>query len=339
MTKQRSNAEEDNMRYVSYGPEGTPESMRIAETEKPAPAAGEILIEVHCAGVNRPDVMQRSGRYPPPAGASPILGLEVSGTVAALGAGVADWHIGDAVTALVPGGGYAEYCVTPAAHALPMPENMEFVSAAGLPETWFTVWANMMDMGHLKAGERMLVHGGSSGIGLTAIALGRHVGAQVIVTVGSQEKADFCLSFGADFAINYRDSDFEEKVREITGGEGVDVILDMVGAAYLAKNVGTLRRDGRLLLIAFNGGVKAEFDLRPVLARRLVITGSAMRPRTVVEKAAIRDALLTNIWPGLSNGRIRSHVHATFPLAEAAAAHGLMESSSHIGKIVLRVRD
>lgn len=331
------------MRYVSYGQggaplAGTPESMHVAETDKPAPAAGEILIEVHGAGVNRPDVMQRAGRYPPPPGASAILGLEVSGTVAAVGAGVTEWQVNDRVTALVPGGGYAEYCVTPACHALPIPENMDFVHAAGLPETWFTVWANVMDLGRLRAGERLLVHGGSSGIGLTAIALARHVGAQVIVTVGSQEKMDFCQTFGADFTINYRDIDFEAKVAEITGGEGVDVVLDMVGAAYLTRNVGVLRRDGRLVMIAFMGGVKTEFDLRPIVAKRLVITGSAMRPRTIAEKAVIRDALRTNIWPELSSGHLKTHVHAVFPLADAAAAHRLMETSRHIGKIVLRVR-
>ena len=326
------------MKYVSYGKEGTPESMRLEELATPHPGAGEILIEVHAAGVNRPDVTQRSGKYPPPPGASPILGLEVAGRVAALGEGVSQWKVGDMATALVPGGGYAEYCVTPAAHALPVPQGLSLAEAAGLPETWFTVWANLMDIGRLKAGERLLVHGGSSGIGLTAIQLARHVGASVIVTVGSEEKAEFCKAFGADFAINYKDGDFAEKVRAATGGEGVDVVLDMIGGPYMQKNVSLLRRDGRLVLIAFLGGSKCEFDFLPVMAKRLTIAGSTMRPRSVAEKAAIRDALARNIWPALASGLLKTHVCATFPLAQAGEAHRLMESSRHIGKIVLQVR-
>lgn len=330
------------MKYVSYGSEGTPESMGLGECETPSPGPGEILIEVHYAGVNRPDVAQRSGRYPPPPGASPILGLEVAGRVAALGEGVDrgvnSWRIDDRVTALVPGGGYAEYCVAPAVHALPIPEGMGLADAASLPETWFTVWANLMDIGRLKAGERLLVHGGSSGIGLTAIQLARHVGAEVIVTVGSEEKAAFCKAFGADTAINYRSGDFVEAVKEATGGEGVDVVLDMVGGAYLQKDVRLLRRDGRLVMIAFLEGSKTEFDFLPVMMKRLTLTGSTMRPRTVAEKAAIRDALLENIWPALAAGQLKNHLFATFPFAQAGEAHRLMESSRHIGKIVLQVR-
>lgn len=326
------------MQYVSYGPEGTPESMRLEEGATPTPGAGEILIEVHYAGVNRPDVAQRSGNYAPPPGASSILGLEVAGRVAALGEGVSEWKVDDRVTALVPGGGYAEYCATPAAHALAIPQGLSLAEAAGLPETWFTVWANVMDIGRLKAGERLLVHGGSSGIGLTAIQLARHVGAEVIVTVGSEEKAEFCKAFGADYAINYREGEFTDKVREVTGGQGVDVVLDMVGGPYMKKNISLLRRDGRLVLIAFLGGSKCEFDFLPVMVKRLTITGSTMRPRTVAEKAAIRDSLARHIWPDLASGRLKTHLFATFPLAEASDAHRLMESSRHIGKIVLQVR-
>lgn len=326
------------MKHISYSPAGTPESMQVAESPQPIPAADEILIEVHFAGVNRPDLAQRSGSYPPPPGASPILGLEVSGRVAALGADVSEWQVGDSVTALVPGGGYAEYCVTPAAQALPIPRGMSMAAAAGLPETWFTVWANLMDIGRLKAGECLLVHGGSSGIGLTAIQLARHVGAQVIVTVGSAEKAAFCKDYGADFAIDYRRENFVERVKEITAGEGVDVILDMVGGSYLQKDVSLLRRDGRLVMIAFLEGSKTSFDFLPVMMKRLTLSGSTMRPRSVAEKAALRDALRRHIWPSLADGRLKQHLFATFPLAQAGEAHRLMESSRHIGKIVLQVQ-
>jgi len=326
------------VKQIIHGADGTPDSMRLADGERPRPGPGEILIEVHCAGVNRPDVLQRAGRYPPPPGASPILGLEVAGTVAALGEGVTEWKVSDCVTALVPGGGYAEYCVAPATHALPVPEGLDLAQAAALPETWFTVWANLVDLGRLKPGERLLVHGGSSGIGLTAIQLARHLGVECLVTVGSEEKARFCREFGADHAINYREADFVERVKELTGGEGVDVVLDMVGAPYLQKNLSLLRRDGRLVLIAFLEGSKGEFDLMPVMLKRLTITGSTMRPRTVAEKQAIRDALREHVWPEIAAGRMRPHIHAVFPLAQAGGAHRLMESSAHIGKIVLQVR-
>lgn len=326
------------MKYVSYGSDGTPESMSLAECAAPSPGPGEILIEVDYAGVNRPDVAQRSGRYPPPPGASPILGLEVAGRVAGLGEGVAEWRIDDRVTALAPGGGYAEYCVVPAGHALPVPAGMGLANAACLPETWFTVWANLMDIGRLKAGERLLVHGGSSGIGLTAIQLARHVGAEVIVTVGSEDKAAFCREFGADHAINYKDGDFSEKVKAFTRGEGVDVVLDMVGGDYLQKDVRLLRRDGRLVMIAFLEGSKCAFDFLPVMLKRLTLTGSTMRPRSVAEKTAIRDALARNIWPALASGQLKNHLFATFPFAQAGDAHRLMESSRHIGKIALQIK-
>lgn len=326
-----------SMQHITFGAEGTPESMQWVEGERPTPGAGEILIEVAYAGVNRPDVLQRSGRYPPPPGASPILGLEVSGTVVALGEGVTEWAVGDRVAALTPGGGYAQYCVAPAAHALPIPAALTLAEAAALPETWFTVWANLIDLGRLKAGERLLIHGGSSGIGLTAIQLARHWGAIPLVTVGSPEKAAFCLDFGAAAAIDYKCEDFVARVKEITSGEGVDVVLDMVGGPYYQKNASVLRRDGRLVLIAFLEGSKAEFDFAPVLLKRLVITGSAMRPRSIAEKEALRDALQQNIWPEWAAGRLKPHIHASFPLAQAAAAHRLMESSQHVGKIVLAV--
>lgn len=325
------------MKQIIYGSDGTPESMQIAEGAMPQPGPGRILIEVHAAGINRPDVLQRSGRYPPPPDASPVLGLEVAGRVAALGAGVTEWKVSDRVTALVPGGGYAEYCVAPASHALPIPAGLDMAEAAALPETWFTVWANLADLGRLKAGERLLVHGGSSGIGLTAIQLARHLGVTSFVTVGSEEKARFCRDFGADHAINYRETDFVQEVKALTGGEGVDVVLDMVGAPYLQKDVALLRRDGRLVLIAFLEGSKTEFDFMPVMLKRLAITGSTMRPRTLAEKTVIRDALLKHIWPEIAAGRLRPHIHERFPLAQAGEAHRLMESSRHIGKIVLEV--
>lgn len=326
------------MKYIDHGQGGSPDCLRIAEGPAPVPAPGEILIDVAHAGVNRPDCLQRAGRYAPPPDASPVLGLEVSGTVAALGDGVTEWKVGDSVTALVPGGGYAEQCVVPAAHALPIPAGMDLATAAALPETCFTVWANLIEMGRLRAGERVLIHGGSSGIGLTAIQFARHVGADVLVTVGNDEKAAFCRDFGAHHAINYRNGDFAEQVKALTGGAGVDVVLDMVGAPYFQRNLAVLRRDGRLVIIAFLEGSKGELDLMPVMAKRLIVTGSTMRPRTHAEKAALRDSLLQHVWPGFGDNRLRTHLHRRFPLADAAGAHRMMESSRHIGKIVLDVR-
>lgn len=325
------------MKYIEYGADGTAESMRLVDGERPRPAAGEILIEVGYAGVNRPDVLQRSGRYPPPPDASPVLGLEVAGRVVEVGVGVDEWRVGDRVAALTPGGGYAEYCLAPAAHALAVPAEMHLAEAAALPETWFTVWANLLDLGGLKAGERLLVHGGASGIGLSAIQLARHVGAEIFVTAGSAEKAAFCREFGAHHAIDYRQEDFVARIKEITAGEGVDVVLDMVGGSYLQKDVSLLRRDGRLVLIAFLEGSKTAFDFLPVMMKRLTITGSTMRSRSLAEKAAIRDALCALAWPALTSGRLKSHVCATFPLALSGEAHRLMESGRHIGKIVLEV--
>lgn len=326
------------MRVVEYGRDGSAESMHIGEAPPPAPGRGEILIEVHYAGVNRPDVLQRRGLYPPPPDASAVLGLEVAGRVAALGADVTQWRVGDEVCALTPGGGYAELCVAPARHALPIPAGLSLAEAAGLPEVWFTVWANLVDLAQLGRDERLLVHGGSSGIGLAAIQLARHLGAHAIVTVGSAEKADFCRRFGALAAINYHQEDFLARTLELTGGEGVDVVLDIVGTDYVERNLKVLRRDGRLVFIGFLTGSRCELNLMSVMMKRLRLTGSTMRPRTLEEKAAIRDALAAEIWPAFSSGRLKTHVHAVFPLAQVAEAHRLMESSRHIGKIVLQVR-
>ena len=325
------------MKWIDYGSDGTPDSMRIVEGEAPVPRAGEILLNVLFAGVNRPDVMQRMGKYPPPPDASPVLGLEVAGTVAALGREVTQWKIGDRVCALTPGGGYAQQCVVPADHALPVPAQMTFEQAAAFPENWFTVWANLMDLAGIKAGERLLVHGGTSGIGLAALQLGRHLGAEVIVTAGSEEKCRFCRDLGAALAINYRTEDFVGRIRDFTSKQGVDVILDMVAGPYVGKNISLLRPRGRLVFIAFLQGSRAEVDFMPVMTRRLQILGSTMRPRTIPEKAAIRDALAHSIWPDYVAGRLTSHIHEIFPLERASDAHRLMESSRHIGKILLRV--
>jgi NADPH2:quinone reductase len=326
------------MKQIAYGPDESADSLRIIEAPAPVPDEGEVLIAVKYAGVNRPDLLQRSGKYPPPPDVSPVLGLEVSGHVAALGAGVADWQLGEAVCALTPGGGYAELCKAPAGQVLPIPQGVTLEQAAGMPETWFTVWANLIDLGRLRAGERLLVHGGSSGIGLAAIELAKLVGAQCFVTVGADEKARFCREFGAAAAINYRSEDFVARVRELTGGEGVDVVLDMVGGDYIPRNLSVLRRDGRLVLIAFQRGSRVDLDLSPVMRNRLVVTGSTMRPRTVAEKTLIRDALQREVWPACAAGRVRTHVHATLPLEQAAEAHRLMESGRHLGKILLRVQ-
>jgi putative PIG3 family NAD(P)H quinone oxidoreductase len=326
------------MKVVDYGPDGSAESLHLAEAPQPSPGRGEILIEVHYAGVNRPDVLQRRGLYAPPPSASPILGLEVAGRVAALGADVTQWRVGDEVCALTPGGGYAEFCVTSARHALSIPAGLSLAEAAGLPEVWFTVWANLVDLAQLRSGERVLVHGGSSGIGLAAIQLAGHLGAHPIVTVGGEEKAEFCRRFGAVAAINYHQEDFLARTLELTGGEGVDVVLDIVGPDYVERNLKVLRRDGRLIFIGFLTGSRAELNLMTLMSKRLRLTGSTMRPRTVEEKAAIRDALAAEVWPAFSSGRLKTHVHAVFPLAQVAEAHRLMESSRHIGKIVLQVR-
>lgn len=326
------------MKQIDYEAPGGPEVMRLIEAPRPQPGSGEVLIEVCYAGVNRPDLIQRSGNYPPPPGSSPVLGLEVAGNIAALGDGVVGWRLGEPVAALTAGGGYAEYCVAPVGQLLPVPRGLGLAEAAGLPENWFTVWHNLVDLGRLKAGERLLIHGGSGGIGLAAIQLGKLLGAEVFATAGSLEKLEVCRSFGADWGIDYRQEDFVARIREITAKSGVDVVLDMVGAPYMQKNVSLLRQDGRLVLIAFLQGSRVEFDFMPVMMRRLIITGSTMRPRTLSEKTVIRDALQRVVWPAIAAGRVGTRIHAVFPLAEAADAHRLMESSRHIGKIVLQVQ-
>jgi putative PIG3 family NAD(P)H quinone oxidoreductase len=296
-----------------------------------------VLVRVAAAGLNRPDLLQREGKYPPPPGASDIPGLEVAGEVAAVGADAAPWREGDAVCALVAGGGYAEYCLVPAPQCLPIPRGLGVVAAAALPETLFTVWTNAFERGRLAPGETLLVHGGSSGIGTTAIQLGRAFGARVFATAGTAAKCAACERLGAERAVNYRQEDFVAAVRSLTGGRGVDVILDMVGGSYLPRNVDCLAREGRLVLIALIGGPRAEVDLRPVLQGWLTITGSTLRPRSIEEKGRIARALRERVWPLLEAGTVAPVIHATFPLAEAASAHRLLESGAHVGKIVLVV--
>jgi NADPH2:quinone reductase len=315
---------------------GGPDVLVPADRPRPSPGPGEVLIEVAAAGVNRPDVMQRRGIYPPPPGASDIPGLEVAGTVAGVGDAVQRWRIGDRVCALVSGGGYAEYCVAPAPQCLPLP-NLDFIPAAGIPETFFTVWTNVFERGHLEAGESALVHGGSSGIGTTAIQLARAFGARVFATAGSAEKCAACERLGAERAINYRDQDFVAAIHGLTGGRGVDLILDMVGGEYLPRNLEVLAVDGRLVQIALIGGAKAQINMATVLQRRLTVTGSTLRPRPVAEKGAIADALRERVWPLLESGAVAPVIFQTFPLRDAAAAHRVMESSAHIGKLVLTV--
>ena len=325
----------EQMRYVGLAAPGGPEMLTLAAGPVPRPAAGEVLIRVAAAGINRPDILQRTGNYPPPPGASPILGLEVSGTIAALGPGVAEWHEGDQVCALVAGGGYAEYCIAPAPQCLPVPRGLSLIDAAGLPETFFTVWSNVFDRGRLAAGDSFLVHGGSSGIGTTAIQLAHAFGARVFATAGSPEKCAVCVELGAERAIDYRQEDFTAIVKEATQGRGVDVILDMVGGSYVEKNLRALAVEGRLVQIAFLQGSKVTLDLAHVMVRRQTITGSTLRPRPVADKAAIAGRLREKVWPLIEAGKVRPVIDRSFPLAEAAAAHQLMESSRHIGKILL----
>ena len=325
------------MRRVAAQGAGGPEVLQVEQGPVPQPGAGEVLIKVAYAGVNRPDVMQRRGLYPPPPGASPIPGLEIAGEIAALGAGVADLREGEQVCALVAGGGYAEYCTAPAPQCLPVPKGLTLAEAAALPETFFTVWTNVFERGRLKAGETFLVHGGASGIGTTAIQLAHAFGARVLATAGSDEKCAFCKKLGAETAINYRSEDFVEVARRSTGGKGVDVILDMVGGSYWQRNLRTLAVEGRLVQIAFQEGSEIRCNLMPIMVKRLTVTGSTLRPRSVVEKGAIAAALRERVWPLIEAGRVKPVIHKIFPLAEAAAAHRLMEESGHIGKIVLAV--
>lgn len=327
-----------SMNYIAHGKGGGPDVMVSARGEIPAPKPDEVLIRVQVAGVNRPDVAQREGSYPPPPGASPLLGLECAGEVAAIGAEVKRYRVGDRVCALTNGGAYAEYCAAPEAQTLPWPTGYDAAQAASLPETYFTVWANLFGHGRLQAGETVLVHGGSSGIGVTAIKLAKAFGATVYATAGSAEKCAACTRFGADAAIDYRTQDFAAEVKRLTDGRGVDVILDMVGGAYFPKNVRSLAWDGRLVLIAFLGGHEVErADLRPIMMRRLTVTGSTMRPRTTAQKGALAAALEAKVWPLIAQGQCGPEIFARFPLAQASEAHRLMESSRHIGKILLDV--
>ena len=316
---------------------GDPDVLVPVERPRPVPASGEVLIKVAAAGVNRPDVFQRRGRYPPPPGASDIPGLEVAGVVEEVGAEVRDLHAGDAVCALVAGGGYAEYCAAPAPQCLPVPRGLDYVAAAAMPETFFTVWTNVFERGRLQANESILVHGGSSGIGTTAIQLARAYGARVFATAGSAEKCAACERLGAERAINYREADFVTAVRQLTGDRGVDVILDMVGGDYFARNLEALALEGRLVEIATLSGAKAELNIQTIMQRRLTVTGSTLRARPVADKGAIARALRVRVWPLVESGAVKPVVHATFPLRQAAEAHRLMESSAHIGKIVLTI--
>lgn len=325
------------MTAIEITESGGPEVLQPVERPVPEPGSGEILIAVAAAGVNRPDVVQRLGLYPPPPGASDLPGLEVAGEVAAVGEEVTEWKEGDRVCALVSGGGYAQFATAPAAQVLRVPAGLDSIQAAGIPETFFTVWTNMFDRGHLAAGESILIHGGSSGIGTTAIQLAREFGATAYVTVGNAEKARFCEELGAVKAINYREQDFVEEIKSITDGAGVDVILDIVGGDYLPRNIRLLRVEGRLLQVSLMGGSKGELDLGRVMRNRLTVTGSTLRPRSVAQKGEIAASLRERVWPLFEAGKIGPVIHQTFPLAEASRAHELMETSAHIGKIILSV--
>ncbi|MBW4022143.1 MAG: NAD(P)H-quinone oxidoreductase [Proteobacteria bacterium] len=328
------------MRVILTDGAGAPEVMRLGSAPLPRPDSGEVLIRVEAAGVNRPDISQREGKYPPPPDASPILGLEVAGTVAALGEGTTGWSVGDRVCALANGGGYAEYCAVPGTQCLPWPAGYDAIQAAALPETYFTVWANLFQMGRLHAGESVLIHGGTGGIGVTAIQLAAEFGAVVFTTVGSADKARACERLGAHAAINYHEADFAAEITRLTAHRGVDVILDMVGAPYFPRNIASLKRGGRLVMIAFmQGSIIDRLDLLPIMVKRLTVTGSTMRPRTTVEKAAVARGLLERVWPVLDEGRCAPVIETSFPLAEVAAAHRLLETRGHIGKIMLRVAD
>ena len=327
------------MKAIEITTHGAPEVLRPAERPAPVAAAGEVLVRVSASGVNRPDVLQRKGLYPVPPGASDLPGLEVAGVIVegdAAAMAAAGFKPGDRVCALVAGGGYAELCVAPVGQCLPVPAELSDVEAASLPETFFTVWSNVFDRGHLQAGETLLVQGGSSGIGVTAIQLAKAANAKVIVTVGSDAKAAACIALGADEAINYKTHDFVAEVQRITGGRGAHVILDMVAGDYVARELSCLADDGRLVIIAVQGGTKAQIDAGAVLRRRLTITGSTLRPRSVPFKSAIAQALRETVWPWLESGKVRPVIHQVFPADKAAEAHALMESNQHIGKLVLQ---
>jgi NADPH2:quinone reductase len=323
------------MTVVEIAAPGGPEQLRVASRPVPVPGDGEVLVRVAAAGVNRPDVMQRQGRYPPPAGASDLPGLEIAGEIVALGSNVAGLSVGDRVLALLAGGGYAGYAVAAAPLCLPVPSGLNMVQAAAIPETYFTVWTNVFERGACKAGDTVLIHGGTSGIGTTAIQLAAAWGARVFATAGSADKVRACERLGAARGIDYHREDFVEVVRAETAGKGVDLILDIVAGSYVARNLEAAAVDGRIVVISLLGGARAEINMGMILTKRLTLTGSTLRARSVAQKAAVADAVRRNIWPLLAAGRVRPVIHATYPLAQASAAHQLMESSSHIGKIVL----
>jgi putative PIG3 family NAD(P)H quinone oxidoreductase len=325
----------ETMNCVEIVEPGGPEVLKPTHRPVPKPAAGEVLIRVRAAGVNRPDVSQRVGRYAPPPGVTDIPGLEVAGEVVALGAGVGEWKVGDKLCALVAGGGYAEYVAAPTPQCLPVPGKLGMVDAAALPETFFTVWSNLYDRAHLKPGETLLVHGGSSGIGTTAIQLAAKRGSRVITTAGTAEKCRVCEQLGAGRAVNYKEEDFVAAVKEFTGGRGADVVLDMIGGDYIPRNIKAMAPDGRHVSIAFLGGSTAEVDFMPMMLKRLTLTGATLRPQSIERKGEIARALKQHVWPLIADGEIKPVIHTTFPLAEVAEAHRLMESSRHIGKIVL----
>ncbi|ABD69223.1 Alcohol dehydrogenase, zinc-binding [Rhodoferax ferrireducens T118] len=326
------------MKVIEISAFGAPDVLRLGERPMPVPGVGELLIRVAASGVNRPDVLQRTGNYPVPSGASDIPGLEVAGVIERgdeQELASAGFKLGERVCALVAGGGYAQYCIAPVGQCLPVPKGLSDVEAASLPETFFTVWSNVFDRAQLQTGETLLIQGGSSGIGVSAIQLAKALGSRVIVTAGSDEKCAACLALGADHAINYKTHDFQEEVKRLTGGQGVNVILDMVAGSYVAKEIECLSEDGRLVIIAVQGGVKSEINAGLVLRRRLTVTGSTLRARPVAFKAAIARALLKNVWPLIEQGRIKPVIHSTFSAQDAFRAHALMESNLHVGKIVL----
>ena len=327
----------ETMTVVEISEYGGPEVLKPASRPVPEPASGEALIRVAAAGVNRPDAIQRAGNYPPPAGQSDLPGLEVSGEIVALGDGASGVSIGDTVCALTPGGGYAEYCIAPASHCLPVPDGISVTDAAGIPETSFTVWHNVFQRAYLQKGERFLVHGGSSGIGTTAIQLAKAFGAEVFTTAGSREKCDACEALGADLAINYKEEDWVAILREKTEKQGIDVILDMVGGNYIQKNIDSLNWDGRLSIIAFLTGAKAELMLARFMVKRLTMTASTLRAQSDAAKAAIAAELREKVWPLFASGKVKPVIDSVLPLSEAAKAHERMESSTHIGKIILQI--
>ena len=327
----------ETMNCIEIPEPGGPEALKTTTRPVPTPAPSEVLIRVEVAGINRPDCIQRQGNYAPPSGTTDIPGLEVSGEIVAVGVETKNWSVGDKVAALLAGGGYAEYAVAPFQQCLPIPDGLSMIEAAALPETFFTVWTNVLERGALKKGETLMIHGGSSGIGTTAIQIASQMGARVITTTGSADKCQACADLGAERTVNYREEDFVEAAREFGGGKGVDVILDMVGGDYIAKNIKSLAPDGRLVQIAFLQGSKADINFMSVMLKRLTLTGSTLRPQSIERKGEIAAALIENVWPLISSGKIKPVIYKTFALNQVAEGHALMESSQHIGKIMLKI--